>query len=87
MENRGTELLTNSQLMITVNGDNYNQTVPSLRPGEHKTVTIPVSVNTATEDLVVRSSISITNGHSDQKPSNDGLATQISLIPPPDPEP
>jgi thermitase len=87
VENRGTELLTNSQLTINVNGDNYTQTVPSLRPGEHKTVTIPVNVNTATEELVVRSSISLTNGRSDQKPSNDGLSTQVSLLPPTDPEP
>jgi hypothetical protein len=82
VENRGTELLTNSQVTINVNGDDYNLTVPSLRPGEDKTLTIPVNVNNDTEGLVVRSSISITSGQSDQKPSNDGLATQITLAQP-----
>ena len=86
VENRGTELLTNSQLTITVNGDNYNQTVPSLRPGEHETITIPVNVNTATTDLSVRSSISITNGSADRNPANDGLATRITLTPPSSPD-
>lgn len=87
VENRGTELLTNSQLTITVNGDNYTSTVPNLRAGEHETVTIPVNVNTATTDLTVRSSISITNGNADRNPSNDGLATQIPVAPQPSPEP
>ncbi len=69
VENRGTATIYNAPLQVTAQGVTSTMTITSLRPGEISTYTLPFSIpeNGAT----VQSRITLTDGSSDLKPSNN----------------
>jgi hypothetical protein len=81
VENRGTELLTNTQVDITVPDGTYPQTIPSLAPGQIRTIALPLNILTTTESFLIQTTVNVTGSASDQHPADNGLTTKVSLIP------
>ena len=79
VENRGTELLTNTQVDITIPNGTYQKTIPSLSPGQTRTISLPANIPTITEDFLVQSSVNITGNLSDTQPNNNELTTKVIL--------
>jgi hypothetical protein len=70
VQNRGTETLVNTNVNVTTPSGVVNSNITSLRPGETRTVKVPIAYQ---PDSSVRfeSSVSLSNGRQDIKPSND----------------
>ena len=85
VENRGTELLTNTRVDVTVPDGTFPMIVPSLPPGETHVLTLPVNAPTSVESVAIRSGLTLSGTANDSNPSNDVLSGQIILITP-DPE-
>ena len=85
VENRGTETITNTLVNVTVEGSNFPMNVPTLRPGDTRVLTLPVSVPTSTESIRIRSGLNLSGNVVDIRPANDVLTGEIVLIPEPPP--
>jgi len=87
VENRGTEMLPNSRLDVMMGESNFPLTIPSLRPGDTRVLTIPFNVPSRSDSIPIRSTLTVGGNIVDIKPSNDVLAGEIALAPqnPPNP--
>ncbi|MEO5917268.1 MAG: S8 family serine peptidase [Luteolibacter sp.] len=70
VQNRGTETLVNTNVQISTPGGVVNTNITTLPANGVQTIRIPIN-GVPTTDLRFGSSVSITGGHRDVKPSND----------------
>ncbi len=69
VENRGTATIYNAPLQVTTQGVTSTMTITSLKPGDIATYTLPFSI--PANGATVQSQITLTDGSSDLKPSNN----------------
>ncbi len=83
VQNLGTETMVNAELDVNINGSTTNANITTLLPGHTRVVTVPIS---RSESLNISSSVQLSGGQSDQRPSNDSISqTVTATVPASDP--
>jgi len=78
VQNQGTELLINTGVSVNVNGVTTSANITTLAVGESRLVTVPAG---SSDILHIQSSVQLSGGQSDQRPSNDTLSQKINPTP------
>ncbi|MBC7979072.1 MAG: S8 family serine peptidase [Armatimonadetes bacterium] len=75
IQNQGTETIVNAGVSINVNGNSTQANITSLAVGDTRVISVPVNVS---ENLNIQSSVQLSGGQTDQRPSNDSLTHRNS---------
>ncbi|MGJ8634211.1 MAG: S8 family peptidase [Luteolibacter sp.] len=75
VQNQGTETLVNTAVSININGSTQTSNLTTLRSGQSRLVTIPVS---STQGLNITGTVQLSGGQRDLRPANDTYTRQTS---------
>ena len=79
VQNVGTKSLVNTGVTVDVNGASTNANITTLAPMESRIVSIPVP---SSGNLNIQSSVRVSGGQADQRPSNDSLSQSLPAASP-----
>lgn len=78
VQNQGTETLINAGVEINLNGQLIHANIPTLTSGDSRVISVPIN---QAETLQISSTIRLTGGQTDQRPTNDNLSITITPSP------
>ena len=73
VQNQGTETIINAGVSVNVGGVSTEANLTTLAPGESRTVTVAAG---AANGLIIQSSVRLSGGQTDQRPSNDTFSQE-----------